>query len=214
MAHTTTNLGLPVPDTTDTADVPRDLGALAALLDSLAIAPAGGILMWPGATAPTGWAILDGSRNLNATDNPKLAALFGTASGKVAIPDLRERFPMGAGATAPLAAGGTNSVALGVGEMPTHAHGGLTGPRDRVQTHAHPLANGADNVGILQNVGNGSYMGIANTAGGAGWWSADTVTVGNADPPNHLHTISYEGSGAAHENRPAFVALNFIVKLG
>ncbi len=74
--------------------------------------PVGVIVMWSGATAPTGWALCDG----------------GTYSGKI-TPDLRGRFVISSGNPsrdgAIGSAGGNASITLSVAQMPSHSHGYL-----------------------------------------------------------------------------------------
>lgn len=68
--------------------------------------PKGTIVMWSGTTAPTGWAICDGT---NGT------------------PDLRNRFVVGAGTSYTAGStGGNSSVTLTTANLPPHTHGGTT----------------------------------------------------------------------------------------
>ncbi|MCX6915743.1 MAG: tail fiber protein, partial [Verrucomicrobia bacterium] len=70
--------------------------------------PLGGIIMWSGATVPSGWALCDGNNN---------------------TPDLRGRFVLGSGTGSGLTArsvgqaGGEENHALTTSEMPSHTHG-------------------------------------------------------------------------------------------
>ena len=64
--------------------------------------PLGGIIMWSGATVPSGWALCNGNNN---------------------TPDLRDRFIVGAGnAYAVKATGGSQNVTLTVPNLPAHNH--------------------------------------------------------------------------------------------
>lgn len=154
--------------------------------------PQGGIIMWSGsATAiPTGWALCDGGNN---------------------TPDLRERFIVGAGGDNPTVAvvggfggpynpgnmGGGNGVALLVAQMPSHSHTMST-----AGSHQHMVkeANRGDegNSGVDQSVGSYDEGGTEKYTSFAG---------------DHSHTINPTGSGNAHENRPPYYALAFIMKL-
>lgn len=158
---TTATLQLPYPVSTDTANVPRDVKALADALDAASIAPAGAIQMWPGNTAPTGWFLCTG-QNVPAASNPKLAALFGSSGGNVPLPDLRGRFLVGASSTRPLRTpGGVATVALTAAQMPAHDHD-IQSAGNLVQ-----LTTGAGLDGHMR-AGSGSSVGRTQGAGGGG----------------------------------------------
>jgi microcystin-dependent protein len=245
--QTTPTLQLPYPEAADSADVPRDVKALADALDALGIGPAGVIQMWPGTAAPQGFYLCNGQQ-VPAATNPKLAALLGVAAGNVTLPDYRDAFPMGASATNALnSTGGAAQVALATAQLPAHnhgvndpghvhaldqqgahSHGGQTGARDRSQSHGHLIASNA----AIYNA----------TAGTVVQWSQNTnlqnmfraaMPADQTDPADHLHTIAIDGAhthtadlrqtgvsvqnaggGAAHENRPPFRAINFIIRAG
>lgn len=196
------NLPYPIPD--DTVDVPRDVKALADAIDPLGTVPVGAMMMWPGAVAPGGWLLCQGQANLSAATYPGLAALLGQTGGFVNMPDYRDVFPVGAGASMPLGStGGAPSVALTVAQMPSHNHNGLTGARDRSQSHAHTIADQwmlANQPGAVFQAGAGS--------------TPATITVQAADPADHLHSIASQGGSGAHENRPPYRSINFIIRAG
>lgn len=240
---TTPTLALPYPVSADTADVPRDIKALADALDALAIAPAGVIQMWPGGAAPTGWFLLNG-QVVPAASNPKLAALFGQAGGNVTLPNLAGRLPLGVdGAHALGTTGGAaavqltaaqsgvpahahaNTIAVAQHPARNHAHGGATLARDRSQSHAHGVGGGSliynANVGAAVNVSAGT--GMFRSAMGAD----------AADPADHLHGITNDAmpalshtvsggvsnnaagdAASSHENMPPYFAVNFIIRGG
>jgi microcystin-dependent protein len=86
------------------------------------VAPVGAIMLFAGATAPTGWLICDG-RNLNRSDYPDLFAAIGTTWGNgngggtaFNIPDLRNRSPFGKSDS------GTFAVLGATGGTETHTH--------------------------------------------------------------------------------------------
>ena len=105
---------------------------------------AGMISMWGGATAPTGWLLCNGASVATAS-YPGLFAIIGYSYGgsgaNFTLPDLRGRVPVGAGTGAGLTArtvgqtGGAETVALVLGEMPSHSH--------TVNSHSHGGAPGA-----------------------------------------------------------------------
>lgn len=147
--------------------------------------PKGAIIMWSGAVdqIPEGWALCDGT---NGT------------------PDLRNRFVVGAGSGyAAGATGGEASHVLTLAEMPSHTH--IQDAHTHLQNaHGHTSSvNGNDGTTRVRGGGTGTqYNGI-----GLGVESA-TATNQNATATNQN-----TGGGAAHENRPPYYALAFIMKL-
>jgi hypothetical protein len=81
------------------------------------LVPTGSILMWPVATAPTGWQLCDGS----AAATPALAALVGAN-----VPDMRTRVPVGKNSSGTFATlkgtGGAETHTLTEAQMPSHTH--------------------------------------------------------------------------------------------
>ena len=218
---TTANLGLTKP-TVGGSDSTwgNTLNANFDLLDTAInkAMPTGGIIMWSGtvATIPTGWALCDGT---NGT--PNLTGKF------IVHADADSSGTYNVGAT-----GGANDVTLTTSEMPTHNH---TGTAASAGSHTHSASTNSagahshttnisfspdvdyfgNNVSILNNgqngtnsVGGQSTNFTSSTAGS----HSHTVTV-NSDGA-HTHTLSVDnaGGGGAHENRPPFYALAYIMK--
>ncbi|MCU0571899.1 MAG: hypothetical protein MUC41_02790 [Syntrophobacteraceae bacterium] len=121
-------------------------------------------------------------------------------NGNNQSPDLRDRFVVAAGSSYEMGAtGGLPSVTLTVDQMPTHDHGG------RVESRTTPT-------------GTERPLTIDNVARKAGLVTATTPARGPAaDFPAHDHAVSIsinnQGGGQAHENRPPFFALAFIMRL-
>ena len=110
--------------------------------------PVGSIFPYVGTTAPSGWMMCDGTE-VSSSAYPALAALLAPFGGKT--PDLRNRFPMGAGAQALGATGGSNTIDTVVAH--THTVSGsvsvadagalsLTGSVDTAPAHIHTIAPG------------------------------------------------------------------------
>lgn len=181
--------------------------------------PTGFIGMWSGsvATIPTGWALCDGS------------------SGR---PDLRDRFIVGAGSTYTVGTtGGANSVVLTESNLPAHNHSfSGSGTASNSGAHTHPITD-TGHSHVMHGEGptpGGGYLSNNNSlysGGGASYFgvtaSPDTdmktgtsvtgISVNSAGAHTHSITVTgvvgSSGSGVAHENRPPYYALAFIIKL-
>jgi len=163
--------------------------------------PSGIITMWSGsiATIPAGWALCDGT------------------SG---TPDLRDRFVVGAGTTyTPGNTGGANTVALSTAELPSHTHSDGTLAAASAGAHTHGITDpGHSHSGslfragasfILQSVAGALHaQGNTNSA-----TTGITVNSGGAHTHDVTGSTGATGSGSAHENRPPYYALAYIMKL-
>jgi len=131
----TTKYALPYPVPSDKADPPRDIKALADRAELVfgALLPIGTIVPFGGATIPSRWKLCDGS----AHTSDALAALIGSYT----LPDLRTRFPVGAGGRYAVGAtGGVASVTLTADQSGagTHAHAVTVSIGSTVHTHDWP----------------------------------------------------------------------------
>jgi microcystin-dependent protein len=162
--------------------------------------PIGTIVMWSGATAPTGWALCNGQ----------------SVSGQQ-TPDLRGRFVLASGSGTSLTSrtlgqsGGEENHTLTTSEMPSHSHSvdppstGTTSNGD----HTHGYKSGWN-----------SQSGIAG-----GDWYADEIgykimSNTTTSSGNHTHAVdiaafnsSTNGSGVAHNNLPPYYVLAFIMRV-
>lgn len=171
--------------------------------------PVGGIIMWSGAVdaVPSGWSLCNGS---NGT------------------PDLRNRFVVGAGSGYAVGAtGGADTVTLSEAQIPSHTHSATSA---NAGGHTHTASTGAagghihkyqtgyqTNIAIEGTNGNfgggtpddGSHIYSTSTAGD----HTHSVTVNSAGDHSHTITVAATGGGQAHENRPPYYALAYIMKL-
>jgi microcystin-dependent protein len=150
------------------------------------IVPIGGIIMWSGASVPAGWALCDGN---NST------------------PDLRDKFVVGSGSSYSIGnTGGANSVALSTGHLPSHQHSGTTN-WDGAHTHGPHITARADND---DNDTPHNFL----TYDGANYYY-NTITIKSAGS-DHSHNFTSNNCigcyGTAHENRPPYYALAFIMR--
>lgn len=163
--------------------------------------PSGFIGMWSGATVPTGWFLCDGT---NGT------------------PNLQDRFIVGAGLSYSVGAiGGAASVTLTESQIPPHSHT-ITATAAAAGAHTHTVTDSghthtyAAPAGSAYEYGTGlnGTSGIA-TSSTTNTSSATTgISVGTAADHTHIITATAgnTGGGTAHENRPPYYALAFIMK--
>jgi microcystin-dependent protein len=195
------------------------------------ITPAGAVLPYAGLAAPTGFFLCNGqavSRTGYASLFAAIGVTWGAGDGSTTfnVPDLRDRFPIGAQTNAPGSTGGASSFtptitvaghALTIGEMPSHSHGvtdpghthGLTdaghshGVHD--PTHTHTITQNLDNNGaFIANHGLGSVSGqieIATTTSDAASTGV-TINAGTTGVSvNGASTglgVQYSGGGGLH----------------
>ncbi|HBS88136.1 MAG: hypothetical protein A2W91_05325 [Bacteroidetes bacterium GWF2_38_335] len=167
------------------------------------LVPSGTIVMWFGTCDISGYPLMAGVANTN----------WHICDGTAGTPDLRERFIVGAGGDNPLVLGtsgyslnstdGLNTVGLTINEMPTHDHPASSSTDGN---HSH-------STGSIPNCGEG-YVAAYNGNNEVFDWDCTGAVTSSTDG-NHSHTItvSDNGSGTAHENRPPFYALIYIMKL-
>jgi microcystin-dependent protein len=163
------------------------------------ILPQGAIIMWSGTKVPDGWILCDGT-SYTDSDN----AVINT-------PDLRGRFIVGYtpedGDGVPDYhrignVGGEKSHVLSVNEMPVHTHSASSsenGYHDHYITayHANFSHGGSATEGSTKEDGDGTFY------------------VGTSGAGSHSHSIGVgaSGSSAAHENRPPYYVLAYIMKV-
>src|SRR5690606_34226270 len=146
------------------------------------------------------------------------------------IPNLVARFPVNIGGPYSLGdTGGANSVTLTQSQMPSHSH---TTPNHNHQmpnhvhtmNHSHTVNHrGSETVSAHAHTYNGARLasaaptdpkvdGTHTTSGPSATNTGNPTTnpnTGNASP-----TTNSTGGGQPHENRPPFLALQFIIYLG
>lgn len=175
------------------ADVAKATSDLAATM--AALIPIGSIFPFVGGQAPSGFALCNG-QVLDRTQFAELFRLIGTKYGTTnsnnfKVPDLSGRFLVGIGTGYSLGdTGGSQTVALTAAQMPIHSHD-VTGKAGQA---------GTSGVGMY----------ASNVSGGTGWQVLSTTENGSI---SGLTTTS-AGSGQAHENRPPYFALEYIIRTG
>ena len=147
------------------------------------------------AFAPRGWALCNGQL-LAINQNQALFALLGTQYGgdgrvNFALPNLQGRAPMHFTGAHPIGqAAGEESHTLTAGEMPTHVHA--------LRASGKVAASSSPNGGVLAAVGRGGTPAYA---------AAGSLVALNPA------SIAASGGSQPHENRPPWLAVNFIIAL-
>jgi len=159
--------------------------------------PLGGIIMWSGSTAPTGWALCTGG-TVNGYKTPNLKGRFVVGYDN-SVADYNNPGNLSTKGTGSSDAGGEKEVVLTKNQMPRHDHGGATLVAGN---HSHFTLLGVEG----DDSGNGG--------------SYSEYTLGPVKLPiftnasgAHAHTISPDGGTSAHENRPPYYTLAYIMRV-
>jgi microcystin-dependent protein len=168
-----------------------------------ALVPIGGIIMWSGSTGsiPTGYQLCNGS---NGT------------------PNLQDRFIVGAGSGYAVGnTGGENTVQLTEGQLASHAHGiGGEGNHNHLVVHIGESSGGnfdtnpVDNGSLPHIIRRGTPSSNENHRYTLRGTNAEPNAGRSKDAGAHSHggaTVA-AGSNQAHENRPPYYALAYIMR--
>jgi microcystin-dependent protein/cytoskeletal protein CcmA (bactofilin family) len=185
--------------------------------------PIGGIIMWNGTNAPTGWGLCDGST-------------YGTSPNQIISPDLRGRFILSSGNSYTIGQKqGSSQVTLGVNEIPTHTHTATVNDSGHSHTitdkqhnhnisdpgHIHGLQAGgierssqdSGETAYAQSTDNFpyksqfAYTNISIVPAFTGITGTNTASTGiNVSNSN-------VGGGQPHENMPPYYVLAYIIRI-
>jgi microcystin-dependent protein len=207
--HETPQWLLPYPDEDETANVPRDLQALAQAADQAISAtgessgvPVGAIVMFASDAEPARFMRCDGTA-LSRVDFAELFAVIGTKFGSgdgsttFNLPNLRARFPVGINDAAIVGPPALSVRQInGKGGVETHK---LTA--GQLARHSHKLPDAGN---FLDNPSSGGFGFISYSVSNPG---GSTIRV-----QGWSATDSDGGSDQAHENMPPFLVVNFVIK--
>lgn len=163
----------------------------------------GSIMPWPIQYAPQGWLFCQG-QTLQISQYSALYALLGTTFGGDArttfcLPDLRGRVPIGAGQSQSSnysigQVGGTETVTLTAAQMPAHNH---------------PIPASSDTAASTGVPGPDKYLALAQTP------ERTEITIYGSPASGTANTTikptNNNGGSQPHENRPPYLALNYII---
>lgn len=158
---------------------------------SAGFVPRGVIVMWSGEKIPQGWALCD---------------------GKNGTPNLCDRFIVGAGKTYGVGdTGGANKVALTKKEMPNHTHAFVmdnqVGEYDVPKSRGNPDKTGK-NSGWMEN-----DKGYKSSFSSGDNEQARRYFTGTAGGDATDTEVGNDGYSDAHENRPPYYALYYIMRI-
>lgn len=175
---------------------------------------AGVIQMFAEASSPpAGWLFCRGQA-ISRTAYTELFSVIGTTYGAgdgsttFNLPDFRDNFPVGAGNRyAPNSKGGYDSITLTTNQIPAHTHGksgaitnGITGG-----SHTHSMNK-------IWSDGTGSSSAYKMSSDRTQTTRTTAAQTHTHNLPAHEHTSV--GGGQAHENRPPYIGINFIICTG
>ena len=151
--------------------------------------PAGIIVPYAGSTAPDGWLLCDGSA-YDVSNYSNLYSVIGSTYGGSGstfnVPNLGGKVPVGANSYYTLASiGGEETHNLTIEEMPSHNH----------------ILRGRTTNGVSNDPTNKTLGRITNLY---------VEYEPNVDMKNT--SISFSGSGQAHNNMQPYITLNYIIK--
>ncbi len=199
--------------------------------------PTGGIFMYGGTSAPSGYLMVDGalvSRTTYAALYAVIGTTFGAGDGMTTfgLPDMRQRFPLGK------ATSGTGSTLGETGGLidhthtgPSHTHFTEVGPIAHTHSiaassHTHTVAaprggwsptSNAPSVSGRIVLGDGAATFTQPTADvtvTSGTPSDSQLITGSTDPTGGgvSVTSSASGTGATGSANPSFQSVNFLIK--
>ncbi len=169
----------------------------------------GMLMMWPTASAPSGFVLCNGA-SLNTTTYANLFAVigytFGGSSANFNVPNYTNRFPIGAGTHA-LAATGGSADAVVVSH--NHAASSTSTSTSTVteSPHNHSLGNvfGVSSVNQVAAT-SGIQYGPGNTGN-----ATTGLTVATATSTSTTNTAA--GVSGTNANLPPYLAINFIIAI-
>jgi len=179
--------------------------------------PAGTILGWGSGRTPAGCLRCDGtaySRSAYSRLFTEIGTSWGEGDGVTSfnVPDLRRRFPLGAGASG--FGMGANEGRAENDRSPYHHHyfygsgyGGFSGYTDGAGGHGHSL--GGTTVKAINNAD--GLLAIPATSGGGSFYTDGVGDHGHGFSGGVSIAVDGNTTGGGDQDVPAFVAIQFII---
>jgi len=201
---TTTFTGIPSGPTATAGTSTTQLATTAFVTQNSVLT--GALIMWPTASAPSGYLLCNGSA-VSRTTYAALFAVVGTTFGAgdgsttFNLPNYADRMPIGAGTIAASigASGGSATTTLSTSNLPSHSHSATSTVSDPGHLH-YSLSGGFFGAGSTGGTGpNSNAVNNPTTASAVTGISVST-TIGNT------------GSGTAVTTISPYLGINFIIK--
>ena len=185
-----------------------------------ALVPQGVIVMWSGAIVdiPEGWALCNGNWYNPTNFSDVGSSATPTGDYTIKTPDLRERFIVGAGTTDNATVNGSQYAPGNTGGLNTVT---LTEAQCALRSHSHSINHGHS----INDPGHSHDIDLDDSAGGGGIDDSGEDDEGNdatSTETTGITVVNHVGNSgntnittatSAHENRPPYYALAYIMKL-
>jgi len=179
-----------------------------------AVNPAGAIIMYGAATAPTGYLKCDGS-NVNRVTYSDLFTAIGTTYGSgdgsltFGIPNLESRFPIGYDGGSSYALAGTGGA---ITDTPTLSgtNAGTSITEAQMPSHTHDSWGSGWPTGSWTG-GTGTTQSSVTQTGGSLVSTSTLRTLATGSGNTHTHT--WTGTSTAVDTVPPYLVVNYIIKI-
>jgi len=179
-----------------------------------AVNPAGAIIMYGAATAPTGYLKCDGS-NVNRVTYSDLFTAIGTTYGSgdgsltFGIPNLESRFPIGYDGGSSYALAGTGGA---ITDTPTLSgtNAGTSITEAQMPSHTHDSWGSGWPTGSWTG-GTGTSQSSVTQTGGSLVSTSTLRTLSTGSGNTHTHT--WTGTSTAVDTVPPYLVVNYIIKI-